>query len=153
MHGKTNSPHQALNSSRPIHTLCGGRFYSILEQRQISSWTDAHGAGGSVCRFGGHTGSEVGTAEPAAVARVASVGLRRLLLELEDARVHGVGHLGEKQEVVPAEALGALSIVAVLVEALECDVLPRAACAFVPPNCRLDAADSEFRNWYLVCHD
>ena len=46
-----------------------------------------------------------------------------LLLQLEDPRVRLVSELGEEQQLVAAEALSGLPVVAVFVEALEGDVV------------------------------
>jgi hypothetical protein len=89
----------------------------------------------------------------AARLEIASVGLGLFLLQLEDPGVRRIGHLGEKEQVVPAEALGALPLVAVLVQALESYVVPRTALGYVPPDCAFDVADSYFGSGFLICHD
>jgi hypothetical protein len=63
--------------------------------------------------------------------------------QLHHAGVRCVGDLHQHQQIVAAEAVRAQPL-AVLgaVEALECDIESRSAFTFVPPDCRLDAADS-----------
>ena len=53
------------------------------------------------------------------------------VLKLEDARVGLIGHFRKHQQVVATEALRALPLIAVLVEAEEGDIVPRAAFGFV----------------------
>ena len=48
---------------------------------------------------------------------------------------------------------GRFPLLAVLVEAGEGDLVPRAAFGFVPPNRSLDAAGSDFSDGFLVSHD
>ena len=76
-----------------------------------------------------------------------------LLLKLEDARVGLIGHFRQYQQVVASEALRRLPLIAVLVEAAEGDVVPRAVDGFVSPDCSLDGADSDFSNGFRVIHD
>src|SRR5690606_1725713 len=70
-----------------------------------------------------------------------------------DARVRQIGDLGQDQQVVAAEALGGLPVVAVLVDALEGDVVPGRSAGLVLPDGGLDGADSNFRYGFGVCHD
>ena len=57
--------------------------------------------------------------------------LRRVfLLKLEDARVGLIGYFGKHQQVIVTEALRGFPLLAVLVEAGEGDIVPRAAFGF-----------------------
>ena len=75
--------------------------------------------------------------------------LRLVLLKLEDARVSPIGHFGQHQQVIATKALRGFPLLAVLVEAGEGDVVPRAAFGFVWPNRSLDTSDSDFSDGFL----
>ena len=76
---------------------------------------------------------------------------RRLGLALGNERVCLVGELGEGEQVVEAEALRGLPLVAVAIDARKGDVVPGDAADLVFPNGRLDGSDPEFRYKVLSC--
>ena len=72
------------------------------------------------------------------------------LLKLEDARVGLIGYFGKHQQVIVTEALRGFPLLAVLVEAGEGDVVPRAAFGFILSNRSLDSADADFSDGLWV---
>jgi hypothetical protein len=71
--------------------------------------------------------------------------LALLAEQLHHAGMRRVRELHQHQQVIAPEAAGALPFALVrAVEALERNVEARAAFAFVPPDCGLDAADADF---------
>ena len=62
------------------------------------------------------------------------------LRKLEDARVGEVGHFRKHQQIVAPEAVRALLLIAVFVEAREGDVVPGLVFGSVAPNCQISRA-------------
>ena len=73
--------------------------------------------------------------------------------KLEEARVGEVGHFRKHQQIVAPEALRALPLIAVFVEAGKGDIVPRLFVGSIAPNRSLDATDPDFINGFLVSHN
>ena len=74
-------------------------------------------------------------------------------IAMHNGRALRCGYFGKHQQVIVTEALRGFPLLAVLVEAGEGDVVPRAAFGFILPNRSLDAADADFSDGLWVSHD
>ena len=63
------------------------------------------------------------------------------------------GHFSKHQQIVAPEALRTLPLIGLFVEPREGDVVPGLIFGSVAPNCRFDATDPDFINWFLVSHN
>ena len=90
--------------------------------------------------------------EGAAVLRSFVIASRvgRLGLALCNERVHLFGKLGEHEQVVEAETVRGLPLVAVTLDPRKGDVVARDAADLVFPNSRLDGSDPEFCDGFIV---
>jgi len=57
-----------------------------------------------------------------------------------------------ERKIVPAEARGALPVVAVFVKTLDCDVVTNTGRCVISPNRSLDFSESDFVNWFVGSH-
>ena len=77
-------------------------------------------------------------------------GLARPLLLLVDPTVRLVGHLGDQQQVIPAEGVGGFPSVSILVDAAQLYVEPGTGFRFVAPDCSLDRTQPDFMLWFCI---
>ena len=68
-------------------------------------------------------------------------------------RMRHVSDLGEKEQIISAEGVGAFPFILLAVEAGERGVVTHTGVGFVPPEGSFDGAQLDFMDWFFVWHN